>query len=63
MGDNRDDSADSSFHLRGGPGHDPDEAYVPVDLVVGKVLVVLWPSGHFRWLHRPDDFDRVPDAG
>jgi signal peptidase I len=62
MGDNRSDSADSSYHLRGGAGQDQSDAYVPVDLVVGKVLVVLWPHGHFRWLHRPDDFADVPDA-
>jgi signal peptidase I len=61
MGDNRNDSADSSYHLRRGPGYVPGEEFVPVDLVVGKVLVVLWPHDHFRWLHRPDDFDRVPD--
>jgi signal peptidase I len=60
MGDNRSDSADSSYHLRS--GGDPNDAYVPVDLVVGKVLVVLWPHEHFRWLHRPDDFADVPDA-
>ncbi len=62
MGDNRSDSADSSYHLRHGAGYVPGEEYVPVDLVVGKVLVVLWPHDHFRWLHRPDDFGRVPDA-
>jgi signal peptidase I len=61
MGDNRNDSADSSYHLRKANGRTNDEAYVPVDLVVGKVLVVLWPHDHFRWLHRPDDFAEVPD--
>ena len=61
MGDNRNDSADSSYHLRHGPDYVPGEEFVPVDLVVGKVLVVLWPHDHFRWLHRPDDFAEVPD--
>ncbi len=61
MGDNRSDSADSSYHLRG-PGNRSGDAYVPVDLVVGKVMVVLWPHDHFRLLHRPDDFTDVPDA-
>jgi signal peptidase I len=62
MGDNRNDSADSSYHLRSGGSGSSDDAYVPVDLVVGKVLVVLWPHQHFRWLHRPADFADVPDA-
>ena len=56
MGDNRSNSADSSFHLCGERRGDcdPDDAYVPVDLVVGKVSVVLWPRDHFRWVGRPD---------
>jgi signal peptidase I len=62
MGDNRNDSADSSYHLRHDADYVPGEEFVPVDLVVGKVLMVLWPHDHFRWLHRPADFDRVPDA-
>ncbi|MEO6509900.1 MAG: signal peptidase I [Nocardioides sp.] len=62
MGDNRSDSADSSYHLRNGGAGPQGDAFVPVDLVVGKVLVVLWPHDHFRWLHRPDDFADVPDA-
>ena len=46
MGDNRDNSADSAYHMcqpardglrRGNP-------YVDVDDVVGKVFVLLWPS-------------------
>jgi signal peptidase I len=36
--------------------------FVPVDLVVGKVFVLLWPRQHFSWLHRPDSFADVPDA-
>ena len=65
MGDNRSHSADSTVHMCREGQRDcvPGEEFVPVDLVVGKVLVVLWPHNHFRWLHRPDDFDRVPDAG
>lgn len=62
MGDNRGRSADSSRHLCG-----PDEtdcvggdAYVPVDLVVGKVFVLLWPASHFTWITTPDAFDDVP---
>jgi len=62
MGDNRNNSADSSFHMC-----KPDETdctknpYVDVGDVVGKVFVLLWPSDHFTFLHRPDTFADVPD--
>src|SRR4051794_9887047 len=57
MGDNRSHSADSTVHMCLGSSDcvDGDE-YVPVDLVVGKVFVLLWPRQHFGWLHRPDTF-------
>jgi signal peptidase I len=63
MGDNRAASADSSARLCD-PGQkrcDPDAAFVPVDLVVGKVFALVWPLGHFRLIGTPDVFGRVPD--
>lgn len=48
MGDNRGDSADSRAH-RDGPGL----GFVPVDDVVGKVLVVVWPWKDRAVLHDP----------
>jgi signal peptidase I len=62
MGDNRSHSADSSYHMC--PPRDanctPGDEFVPVDLVVGKVFVLMWPWRHFSWLHRPDVFAAVP---
>ena len=63
MGDNRNHSADSSFHMCQASGCTPGDEFVPVDLVVGKVFVLLWPFGHFSWLHRPDAFAAVPAPG
>ena len=63
MGDNRSHSADSSFHICDGSGCTPGDEFVPVDLVVGKVFVLLWPLRHFTWLHRPDVFAAVPAPG
>jgi signal peptidase I len=60
MGDNRSHSADSSFHICDGSGCTPGDEFVPVDLVVGKVFVLLWPFRHFTWLDRPDVFAAVP---
>ncbi|MGI8644887.1 MAG: signal peptidase I [Nocardioides sp.] len=64
MGDNRGRSADSTVHLCEDErtGCAPGEEFVPVDLVVGKVFVLLWPSDHFRWVTRPDSFADVPDS-
>ena len=64
MGDNRSHSADSTVHMCGKGVSDcvPGSEFVPVDLVVGKVFVLLWPRSHFHWLHRPPTFADVPDA-
>lgn len=64
MGDNRDESADSSYHLctaDKGPDCDKFDAYVSTDLVVGKVVALAWPLGHARVIHRPAVFDDVAD--
>ncbi len=64
MGDNRSHSADSTVHMCSDTQTDcvPGDEFVPVDLVVGKVFVLLWPRSHFHWMHRPDTFADVPDA-
>jgi signal peptidase I len=64
MGDNRSHSADSTVHMcqKGQTDCVPGDEFVPEDLVVGKVFVLLWPRQHFHWLHRPDTFDDIPDA-
>ena len=61
MGDNRDNSDDSTMHLCLGktPDCSPDP-YIPVDDVVGKVFVLLWPHDRFHLLHRPADFAGIP---
>jgi signal peptidase I len=41
MGDHRSDSADSRAHLG-----DPGGGTVPVDRVVGKVVLTFWPVSH-----------------
>ncbi len=65
MGDNRGQSADSSYHLCevGDLSCTPGAEFVRVDLVVGKVFVLVWPWRHFTWLHRPDAFAAVRPPG
>lgn len=64
MGDNRANSADSSFHLcnpeRQESGDEAcSNAFVPVSDVVGRVAVVFWPTDRFGVEHRPETFDSV----
>jgi signal peptidase I len=62
MGDNRDNSDDSSMHLCRAHAHDCTlDPYVPVSDVVGKVFVLLWPHSRFHVLHRPSDFAGIPE--
>ncbi|MCS0636573.1 signal peptidase I [Streptomyces sp. LP05-1] len=56
MGDHRERSADSRFHL--------DEEYqgtVSEDQVVGRAVVIAWPFAHWRGLEARDTFGSVPD--
>ena len=54
QGDNRSNSADSRVHLG-----DPGGGLIPVDDVVGKVFMVVWPLDHAKMLERPATFDAV----
>jgi signal peptidase I len=56
MGDHRSNSADSRYHLE-----DPGNGTVPVDLVVGRAVVIAWPFGHWQRLDGEETFSAVPD--
>lgn len=59
MGDNREHSADSRAHR-----NDVGRGFIPVDDVVGKVFVVIWPLDRWQFIHRPATFanDALDDA-
>ncbi|WP_255595361.1 signal peptidase I [Cellulomonas sp. C5510] len=58
MGDNRQHSADSRWHLG-----DPGGGAVPVSDVVGTAFVTLWPLDRISLLRNPGEvFEAVPDA-
>lgn len=64
MGDNRDNSEDSSAHMcRPAQETDcvPGGEFVSNDLVVGRVFVLLWPADRFTWVTRPDAFEDLSD--
>jgi signal peptidase I len=52
LGDNRENSADSRAHTG-----DPGGGFIPVDDVVGKVFVTVWPVDRWTFFHRPQTFD------
>ncbi len=56
MGDNRNNSADSRFHMGGG-----QSPFVPVDSVVGRVWRVILPFGHFSDPNHNEIFATVPE--
>lgn len=61
MGDNRNHSADSSYHLCTPRETEcSDSPWVDADLVVGKVAAVVWPASKLRLERRPDSFAGVP---
>ena len=57
MGDHRSNSADSRYHL------EEEGGTVPVDLVVGRAVVIAWPFSHWSGLGGTEAFSAVPDPG
>ena len=51
MGDHRTVSQDSRSHLG-----EPGGGTIPINKVIGKAFVVVWPFGHWRSLPIPDTF-------
>lgn len=56
MGDNRSNSADSRAHRDNGR-----DGTIPLEKVVGRAFVLVWPADRFRWLSNPASvFEGVP---
>ncbi|MFF8954489.1 signal peptidase I [Streptomyces sp. NPDC014894] len=53
MGDNRQNSRDSRYHME-----DVNGGFVPVDQVVGRAVVVAWPINRWSTLSVPSTFDQ-----
>lgn len=59
LGDNRDHSQDSRYHL-----DQPSHGFVPLDNVVGRAFLITWPFGRFGAIDTHHDvFAGVPDPG
>jgi signal peptidase I len=57
MGDNRPQSADSRAHIG-----DPGGGAIPVDDVVGRVFVTVWPPDRAELTDEPETFERLGDG-
>ncbi|WP_190213053.1 signal peptidase I [Kitasatospora indigofera] len=57
MGDHRDVSADSRFHM-GNPG----QGTIPLSGVVGRAFVIAWPLPRFHQLEEPASLSSLPRA-
>ena len=58
MGDNRTHSADSRAHLG-----DPGGGFIPVDDVVGRVFVTVWPPDRAEFIDSPESFEALEGSG
>lgn len=57
MGDNRQNSADSSHHADIG-----DNPFIPASSIIGKAEYVIWPFGELSVLNARGSFGDVPDV-
>lgn len=55
MGDHRAASEDSRYHQE-----DPNKGMVPLNKVVGRAFLILWPVPHFSLLPRPEALSAIP---
>jgi signal peptidase I len=58
MGDHRADSADSRYHLQ-----DPGDGTIPVDEVVGRAFIIIWPPSQLQDLPIPGTFKQAALEG
>lgn len=52
MGDNRNNSADSRYQSHNGA--DPQRGFVPVDNVIGKARIIIWPPSRWEGVRNED---------
>ena len=53
MGDHRSDSGDSRYHTQ-----DPGQGAIPIDQVVGRAFMIIWPPSNIRDLPIPSTFSQ-----
>ena len=66
MGDHRSASGDSRVHLQDtdpNGGNQGDAAFVPMDKITGRAIMIVWPAGRWGKLGVPDTFKAVPAPG
>ncbi|MDR1387220.1 MAG: signal peptidase I [Propionibacteriaceae bacterium] len=61
LGDHRNMSADSRYHLCDGRDPTPYLGFPPVEAIEGSVVAIAWPPGRWRTLSTPAVFAGVPE--
>jgi len=61
MGDHRNNSGDSRYHMCNGGRPTPDLAFPSVDAIQGRAFAVIMPPSRWRTFSIPDGFAAVPD--
>ncbi|HIT77122.1 MAG TPA: signal peptidase I [Candidatus Avipropionibacterium avicola] len=60
LGDNRARSSDSRCHLHEFSSMEGQNAFVPLDRVVGRAVVVMWPFDRWSFLGHTDAYRDIP---
>lgn len=60
LGDNRERSSDSRCHLHEFTSMEGQNAFVPVDQIVGRAVLVMWPFDRWQFLGHTDPYQRIP---
>jgi signal peptidase I len=55
MGDHRSASADSRFHT-----DDVNKGMVPLNKVVGRAALIVWPLNNLDFLEKAEDLGKLP---
>ncbi|MDR1806317.1 MAG: signal peptidase I [Propionibacteriaceae bacterium] len=61
LGDHRNGSSDSRFHLCAGATQTPELGFPSVDDIEGPVVAIAWPWSRMTTFHTPEVFADVPD--
>ncbi len=60
LGDNRQRSSDSRCHLHEFMTMTGQNAFVPIELIVGRAAAVMWPLGRWGFVANTDPYASVP---
>lgn len=60
LGDNRQRSSDSRCHLHEFTSMTGQNAFVPIELIVGRAMAVMWPFDRWGFVTNTDPYESIP---